>query len=308
MPADAEPQAQAQAEAPATDSVPHARRPVEVFAWPPRPFEPGPEDGGPTEPGPSPGPATEVRSPPSRLASLWGEIESGWLGVAGLSWSAAARRAGWAPDAPGDYCPRCASSVGPFEADADGCAACRGKRLAWARAVRLGPYEGVLREAILSGKYTGWKRVCQELGRDLGGAIRAELATAGIEPGGVVVCPIPTGTRRRLGRGIDHTLLMGREAAAVIGCRCVRILSRSHRPPQQGLGGAARRQNVAGAFRVRGAGLRGLEGHVVILVDDVRTTGATLSAAARALREGARHRERGLGALWTGVCGVTARG
>ena len=90
------------------------------------------------------------------------------------------REAAWTPDSPDAYCPRCASTVGAYEADVTGCAACRGKRLAWERCVRLGPYEGVLRDAILSGKYTGWRRMCQDLGADLRVALRTAMAASGV--------------------------------------------------------------------------------------------------------------------------------
>jgi len=45
------------------------------------------------------------------------------------------------------------------------CPACRGKRLPWARAVRLGEYDGLLRDAIHEVKFTRWRT----LGSDLDG-------------------------------------------------------------------------------------------------------------------------------------------
>ena len=60
-------------------------------------------------------------------------------------------------------------------------------------------------------------------------------------------------------------------------------------PPQKNLSPDARRRNVAGAFEVRAGKAALISGAHVILVDDVLTTGATLSACARALKKaGAR--------------------
>lgn len=294
------------------------RRAVEVFTWPPKPAEADPrgEDGPAASEGAAGArPAAEAWGRGTGrwaglcngFGSVWNEAEGAWLGVSAVSWREAARRAGWVADQPGDYCPRCGTSAGPYEADADGCPACRRRRLAWSRSVRLGSYEGVLREAILAGKYTGWRRVCQEIGADLGLAVAAALGASGVDPAGAVVCPVPTSTRRRLSRGVDHTVVMAREVARATGGELVRGLRRRHGPAQAGLAGAARQRNVAGVFLPRSGVCQGLGGRVVVLVDDVRTTGATLSAASRALQGAARSGGGAGASIWAAVAGVTAR-
>src|SRR4029450_10970964 len=52
-------------------------------------------------------------------------------------------------------CPRCSSTVGPFIDLSTGCPACRDTNLAFDRALRLGPYDGLLREVVLRMKQRG---------------------------------------------------------------------------------------------------------------------------------------------------------
>ena len=234
--------------------------------------------------------------------------EQEWLGVAGVAWHEAAAQAGWDADAASTYCPRCGTSAGPFEADADGCPACRTRRLAWDRTVRLGAYEGVLRDAILAAKYTAWRRVGQELGTDLGNAVATALRESGIAPASVCICPIATSRRRQLARGVDHTVILAREVAKQTGGTLVRGLTRKRRPPQTGLSGSARQKNVAKSFVARPRVCRMLAGRTVVVVDDVRTSGATLSAAGRALKRGVSDSsEGGAVRLWAAVAAVTPR-
>lgn len=294
------------------------RRPSgQGFVWPPNPVEVETDTPSPPattlEQTPA-APAQTVR--PVRLGGLLAGVrrlvraaEEEWLGVVDVAWREASARSGWVPDEPVTYCPRCGTSAGPFEADADGCPVCRPRRLAWDRAVRLGTYEGVLRDAILGAKYTAWRRVGQELGTELGAAVAKALRQSGITPASVFICPIATSRRRRLARGVDHTMILAREVAKETGGTLVRGLSRAHRPPQTGLSESARRKNTAKSFSTRPSTSRRLAGRTVVLVDDVRTTGATLSAAARTLKRGVRDSSAG-GSLtiWAAVVAVTPRG
>src|SRR5262245_45287203 len=49
-------------------------------------------------------------------------------------------------------CPRCALTVGPHSQTTDGCSRCRGESLGFQSAIRLGPYESRLRDAVIRGK------------------------------------------------------------------------------------------------------------------------------------------------------------
>jgi ComF family protein len=176
-------------------------------------------------------------------------------------------------------CPRCASTVGPFTYLEDGCPRCRGQRLAFAEAFRLGLYEGLLRDLVLRMKQAAGEGLAEAVGglwaEHAGGRLRSAAAD--------VVIPVPLHWARRWQRGYNQSEALARALAANLGLpyrpgwlrRIRRTPKQTERPP------SARRDNVRGAFRARGAGLRG---RVVLLVDDVLTTGSTASEAARALR------------------------
>lgn len=221
-------------------------------------------------------------------------MERVWLAPVAPPLDVRIARAGWERDAFSAYCERCGGSVGAGEVDAHGsefgCASCRDERIPWERFVRLGAYSGALAQWVQDTKFTRCHWLGESLGRLLGRAIRESGALGG--HGGmrrVCVVPVATSFWRRVGRGIDHAACIARGVAGELDVPVVRGLSRKHRPTQRGLSPTARRANVDGAFtRRRGAVL---EGMTVILVDDVRTTGATLRAAAKALMEDGRRKQ-----------------
>jgi predicted amidophosphoribosyltransferase len=98
---------------------------------------------------------------------------------------------------------------------------------------------------------------------------------------------VPPDPERRLRRGHHAATGFARELAVLWELPLESLLERT-RPstPQRGLDDAARRKNVAGAFCSRPSPRK------VLVVDDVYTTGATVNAAASALRKAdARHVE-----------------
>lgn len=218
--------------------------------------------------------------PPGWLA----RAEADLLGVRSVSFARWARATGWRADGFGAFCWRCADSVGPHEVDGTGCGTCREKRLAWDRAARLGVYEGGARAAVMELKFGRWRRTGAELGAALGERLRDVMDAGGFRAGEVALVPVPASWRRRMQRGIDHTGVLAEGAGRRAGVRVIRGLSRRHTPAQVGLSATARAANVRGAFRARPA-LGGLEGvRAVVVLDDVRTTGATMTAACRSVR------------------------
>ena len=174
-------------------------------------------------------------------------------------------------------CPRCSSTVGPHTDATAGCPRCREDKFPFDAAVRLGPYDGALREAILRAKQPGGEGIAETLGRVWATARQAQLEAVGAS----VLIPVPLHWRRRWGRGFNQAEAVARGVAAVLQVPVTPFAVRRVRatPKQTGTSRAERLRNVTGAF----APVRSLAKMRVLLIDDVLTTGATAAAASRAI-------------------------
>ena len=171
-------------------------------------------------------------------------------------------------------CPACAT---PGPAPCDRCAA----ELRRAPSLAVPPgldalfallaYEGVGRELVARLKYRNARAVVTRLAVSM-----AALVARSVERFDIVTWA-PTSLARRRDRGFDQAELLARRVARELGVPAVALLRRAHGPPQTGRAGADRR--LGPSFVAVGAA-RGR----VLVVDDVVTTGATLTSAARALR------------------------
>jgi competence protein ComFC len=176
------------------------------------------------------------------------------------------------PYLPAGLCRRCATMRGPRGV----CRGCRrlspalnGIRAAFA-------YEGAARTAVLTLKFKSGRYLAPLMGEFL----RAELAARPLHVD--LVVPVPLAAGRLRGRGFNQALLLASEVAEVV-CGSVRaeLLRRDERTAQQTLRAADRLLNLQGAVTCQE--VDNVHGRRVLLVDDVVTTGATLSACAEAL-------------------------
>ena len=172
------------------------------------------------------------------------------------------------------------------------CARCRLDPPALSCARAAGAYEGVLRDVIHGLKYEGR--------RTLAGALGEMMRARGTDVlrGADVAVPVPLHWRRQHARGFNQA----EDLARHVGLPVVGALRRV-RPtrPQSGLSADGRRRNLRRAFAPPRRGRVGprrhdprIRGACVVIVDDVSTTGATLDACARVLREGGARDVRAL--------------
>ena len=194
------------------------------------------------------------------------------------------------------FCARCVAALRPVRPPwcascgrsipaGDFCPDCRLDRLPLAAARSAALFDGPLRHAVHQLKYRGRRSAARALAHLLLAPARS-LAAAGIDLAPAVVVPVPLHPARERERGYTQAALLARPFAEALGLTCEAGLLRRVRPtpPQVGLSQRQRRLNVRDAF----AAAPGVAGRLILLVDDVTTTGSTLGSAAQAcLRAGA---------------------
>ncbi len=145
-----------------------------------------------------------------------------------------------------------------------------------ARSVVL--YEGVIKEAIHKFKFEGKKALAPSLGRFLVSYLRdGEIPLEDID----IIVPLPLSMQRERQRGHNQSKLLAEE---ISGCCSINLDSTSFKKikdtaPQFELARKERLLNVKGAFNCAP-----LTGSNVLLIDDIYTTGATVSEASKALK------------------------
>jgi ComF family protein len=174
--------------------------------------------------------------------------------------------------------PRCERCGAPTAWPVERCRECAGRRIAFARARAAVAYDDSAKRLVGAWKERGQRKLAE---------IAAELVDCGVpRPSAYTMTFVPADENRLLERGHNPAQRLALELGARWQLPAVSLLSRAPgRAPQKGLTLADRRKNIRGAFSATAPVPK-----AVVLVDDVYTSGATVSAAATALRKGGARR------------------
>ena len=179
----------------------------------------------------------------------------------------------------GDYCPRCGVDVSRYAVVGGACPRCQGKEIFFDGIARGGVYGDALQRMILL-----FKKDKTELNTMLSFLANSALEGSGFYERIDFFVPVPLHWTRRLMRGYNQSLVLAKKLKhprAKVSTDLARIRYTKAQPAMANE--FQRAKNVAGAFAVR----RGHEftGRNICLVDDIKTSGATLNECAKTLKE-----------------------
>jgi len=181
-----------------------------------------------------------------------------------------------------EYCPTCATNLGPHQTidRKRRCHRCKNAAVPLGGICRLGTYETALSRAIVNFKFHNYQCLGNYLADMLADVIREQPWFDEVD----ALCPVPIHWTRRIERGFNQSQVLADQIFARTQKPAICLLKRVRPTPHQvGLAAAARADNIRDAFEARKRWP--VTGSTVCLIDDVMTTGSTLFEAARTLKK-----------------------
>lgn len=180
-------------------------------------------------------------------------------------------------------CIRCGTNVGSYARSQmrEGCAACKGKRLPFDTLTAIAHYDGVMKTLIHKFKYARQKFLSGVLNDILLTRDKPKEIVSNID----VIVPVPLHWFKKMRRGFNQSELLSRRIHKQFSiplstnnlCRIKNTASQTQLSKSQ------RQANIHDAFFVNHP--KSFKGKKVLLVDDVLTTGVTVSECCKRLRE-----------------------
>jgi ComF family protein len=177
-------------------------------------------------------------------------------------------------------CERCGLLLEARVTHAFTCHACQEHAPAFDRARSAGRFHGVLREILHQFKYNGATWLAEDLTEMLHGCVLGHFAAGEVD----LVVPVPLHRQKQRERSYNQSALLAAALARQLRRPCLGdVLARTRATPTQTrLNALQRRRNIREAFAVRAP--EWVRGRTALVVDDVMTTGATLSEIAACLK------------------------
>ncbi|MBN1805094.1 MAG: ComF family protein [Sedimentisphaerales bacterium] len=179
----------------------------------------------------------------------------------------------------GDYCKRCGRDVSKFALLDSGCPDCQSKEFHFDGIARGGIYKDALQQMILS-----FKNGRTELDSTVGFLCNCALEGSTFYNDIELLVPVPLHWSRRLFRGYNHSHLIAKKIKHPTARICTDLVRKRRTKLQSVMGSpTARTKNVAGAFTIRHK--NNFTNRKICLIDDIKTSGATLNECAKTLKQ-----------------------
>ncbi|MBE5736254.1 MAG: ComF family protein [Clostridiales bacterium] len=171
---------------------------------------------------------------------------------------------------------KCLKCGGVVKGDGGVCIECKGRDLHYDRCYCLLSYTGIVQSKVITFKQAGYKHIGETFAHIM------KLGLKEIEEPIDVIVPVPIHDTRRKERGFNQSEVLCTEIKDVPIDTTLLIRS-VNTPHQTGLSRENREKNLIGCFAVPDKKL--VTGKSILLVDDIYTTGSTLSECARTLKK-----------------------